>query len=81
MAERATLNVSRFFLSNKHARTFVFFYTVLLHMLVLFVMYDLAVREACVHDHGVAAAVAANAVGGLAQLADEVVGAAAQDRR
>ena len=61
VAERATLNVSRFFLSNKHARTFVFFYTVLLHLLVLFVMYDLAMREACVHDHDVAEAVAANA--------------------
>lgn len=61
VAERATLNVSRFFLSNKHARTFIFFYTVALHVLVLFVMYDMAMREACVHDHEVAVAVAANA--------------------
>jgi len=30
-------------------------------VLVLFVMYDMAMREACVHDHDVAVAVAANA--------------------
>eukprot|EP00160_Parvularia_atlantis_P014617 Unigene3741_Nuclearia_a/m.11426 Unigene3741_Nuclearia_a/g.11426 ORF Unigene3741_Nuclearia_a/g.11426 Unigene3741_Nuclearia_a/m.11426 type:complete len:398 (+) Unigene3741_Nuclearia_a:1021-2214(+) len=56
VAERATLNVSKFFLANKHARTFVFFYAVVLHLFMLSVIYGMGVREECVHDHAVAVA-------------------------
>jgi len=34
LAEKVTLFTSRFFLSNKYARNFIFFYVLMLHMLV-----------------------------------------------
>ncbi len=38
-AEKITLNSTKFFLSNKLARTFVFFYAVGLHCLVFATLY------------------------------------------
>ncbi|XP_062504880.1 protein CASP-like [Corticium candelabrum] len=45
--ERATLNLGRFILSNKFARTFVFFYTIIIHLLIFTVLYQLASTAAC----------------------------------
>lgn len=41
-AERVTLKTGQFFLSNKFSRTFIFFYALLLHVLVMGVLYYLA---------------------------------------
>ncbi|KNC53841.1 caspase [Thecamonas trahens ATCC 50062] len=41
-AEKVTLNTSRILLGTKFARTFVFFYSLLLHVLVFFVLYRLS---------------------------------------
>jgi hypothetical protein len=38
--ERATLSITKLILSNKTARSFIFFYTVILHALVLLVLYS-----------------------------------------
>lgn len=38
-AVQITLTSSRFLLSNKYGRTFVFFYTVLLHVFILVILY------------------------------------------
>jgi hypothetical protein len=46
------------FLGNRTARRFLLAYTLLLHVLVLGVVYALATREACTHDHDVATALA-----------------------
>eukprot|EP00850_Spirogloea_muscicola_P007096 SM000035S13076 [mRNA] locus=s35:366854:370553:+ [translate_table: standard] len=40
--DKITLTGGRFFLSNKYARTFLFFYTILLHLLIFYVIYKLA---------------------------------------
>jgi len=45
--EKVTLNMARFILSNKLARSLVFFYTILLHMLVFVVLYKFAYTEQC----------------------------------
>ena len=45
--EKVTLNMGRFILSNKIARTLVFFYTLLLHCLVFIVLYKFAFIEPC----------------------------------
>jgi hypothetical protein len=39
VAEKITLNTTRFFLSSKTARSFVFFYALGLHLLVFFTLY------------------------------------------
>lgn len=41
-AEKVILNSGRFFLSTKYSRTFLFFYSVLLHLLVFLTLYKLA---------------------------------------
>jgi len=43
--EKVTLNMGRFILSNKIARTLVFFYTIMLHLLVFVVLYKFAFYE------------------------------------
>eukprot|EP00794_Sanderia_malayensis_P014305 gene14305-15793_t len=48
--EKVTLNMGRFILSNKVARTIVFFYTILLHLLVFLVLYKMAYTESCKRD-------------------------------
>ncbi|XP_012558944.1 protein CASP-like isoform X1 [Hydra vulgaris] len=45
--EKITLNMTRFILSNKVARTLVFFYTIILHCLVFLVLYKFAYTESC----------------------------------
>ncbi|XP_057294347.1 protein CASP-like [Hydractinia symbiolongicarpus] len=45
--EKVTLNMARFILSNKIARTLVFFYTIMLHCLVFLVLYKFAYTESC----------------------------------
>ncbi|GAM23932.1 hypothetical protein SAMD00019534_071070 [Acytostelium subglobosum LB1] len=49
-AERVILNTSRFFLSTKYSRLFLFIYSVLLHLLVFVTLYKLAVTTAEQHD-------------------------------
>eukprot|EP01104_Vermistella_antarctica_P012143 TRINITY_DN3467_c0_g2_i1.p1 TRINITY_DN3467_c0_g2~~TRINITY_DN3467_c0_g2_i1.p1 ORF type:complete len:705 (+),score=238.54 TRINITY_DN3467_c0_g2_i1:573-2687(+) len=44
-AEKVTLNMGQFFLSNKHSRTFLFCYALLLHGLVFFTLYHFASEE------------------------------------
>jgi len=41
-AEKVILNSGRFFLSTKYSRLFLFFYSVLLHLLVFLTLYKLA---------------------------------------
>ncbi|XP_032823382.2 protein CASP [Petromyzon marinus] len=48
--DKATLSMGRFILSNKVARTFAFFYTVLLHCLVFLVLYKTAWSESVGRD-------------------------------
>ncbi|EFA76377.1 C-terminal CASP domain-containing protein [Heterostelium album PN500] len=48
-AERVILNTSRFFLSNKYSRLFLFIYSILLHLLVFITLYKLAVTTAEQH--------------------------------
>lgn len=38
-AERVTLRTGQFFLSNKYSRTFIFFYSIALHVLVMTILY------------------------------------------
>jgi len=45
--EKVTLSMGRFILSNKIARTLVFFYTIMLHCLVFVVLYKFAYTEGC----------------------------------
>ena len=49
-----TLSSSRFFLANKHARTFLFFYVLLMHALVFATLlhFTRVSHGPCVHDHG-----------------------------
>ncbi|KYQ89065.1 CCAAT displacement protein [Tieghemostelium lacteum] len=49
-AERVILNGSRFFLSNKYSRLFLFVYSILLHLLVFVTLYKLAVTTTEIHD-------------------------------
>eukprot|EP01133_Synstelium_polycarpum_P018961 gene18961-22697_t len=49
-AERVILNSSRFFLSNKYSRLFLFIYSVFLHLLVFFTLYTLATTVHEQHD-------------------------------
>eukprot|EP00795_Rhopilema_esculentum_P015573 gene15573-6840_t len=48
--EKVTLSMGRFILSNKIARTIVFFYTFLLHLVVFLVLYKMAYTESCKRD-------------------------------
>lgn len=48
--EKVTLNLGRFILSNKVARTIAFFYTLLVHLMVFLVLYKLAYTESCKRD-------------------------------
>ncbi|KJE94542.1 hypothetical protein CAOG_05174 [Capsaspora owczarzaki ATCC 30864] len=45
--ERITLSMGRFIMSNKYARSFVFFYSIILHALVFLVLYKLSWSQAC----------------------------------
>jgi len=45
--EKITLNLGRFFLSKKYARTFVFFYALVLHVLVFFTLWTHTVTPHC----------------------------------
>jgi len=47
-ADRMTLTTGRFFLSNPVSRTFLFFYTIALHVLVLFTLYRLSTESQAV---------------------------------
>ncbi|CAH3021307.1 unnamed protein product [Porites evermanni] len=48
--EKVTLNLGRFIMSNKVARTIAFFYTLLVHLMVFLVLYKLAYTESCKRD-------------------------------
>ncbi|XP_031558255.1 protein CASP-like [Actinia tenebrosa] len=48
--EKVTLNMGRFLLGNKMARTISFFYLLLLHLLVFLVLYKMAHTESCKRD-------------------------------
>ncbi|XP_068748257.1 protein CASP-like isoform X1 [Montipora capricornis] len=48
--EKVTLNLGKFIMSNKIARTITFFYTLLVHLLVFLVLYKLAYTESCKRD-------------------------------
>eukprot|EP00117_Sycon_ciliatum_P001104 scpid53333/ scgid5144/ Protein CASP len=48
--ERATLGISQFVLSNKTARTVAFFYTLLLHLLTVVVLWKFAYSQNCEVD-------------------------------
>ncbi|KAL9980107.1 hypothetical protein ACROYT_G008650 [Oculina patagonica] len=48
--EKVTLNLGRFIMSNKVARTIAFFYTLLVHLLIFLVLYKLAYTESCKRD-------------------------------
>jgi len=45
-AEKVTLHTGRFFLANKYSRTFIFFYALALHLLVMLTLYKLASSSA-----------------------------------
>jgi len=45
-ADKVTLLGSRFFLANKYTRTFLFFYSILLHLLVMFSLYRMSSSSA-----------------------------------
>jgi len=47
-ADRMTLTTGRFFLSNPVSRTFLFFYTIALHVLVMFTLYRLSTESQAV---------------------------------
>ncbi|KAM9991941.1 hypothetical protein ACTFIZ_012602 [Dictyostelium cf. discoideum] len=51
-AERVILNGSRFFLSNKYSRLFLFIYSVLLHLMVFLTLYRLATITTEQHEMG-----------------------------
>ncbi|XP_067032872.1 protein CASP-like [Acropora muricata] len=48
--EKVTLNLGKFIMSNKVARTIAFFYTLLVHLMVFLVLYKLAYTESCKRD-------------------------------
>ncbi|XP_074640657.1 protein CASP-like [Tubulanus polymorphus] len=48
--DKITLSMGRFIMSNRVARTFVFFYTIILHCLVFLVLYKMAHLEDCKRD-------------------------------
>ncbi|KAK7506063.1 hypothetical protein BaRGS_00002785, partial [Batillaria attramentaria] len=48
--DKITLSMGRIIMGNKVARTFAFFYTLLLHCLVFLVLYKLAHTESCKRD-------------------------------
>eukprot|EP01087_Luapelamoeba_hula_P011731 TRINITY_DN3228_c0_g1_i1.p1 TRINITY_DN3228_c0_g1~~TRINITY_DN3228_c0_g1_i1.p1 ORF type:complete len:654 (+),score=154.40 TRINITY_DN3228_c0_g1_i1:86-2047(+) len=48
-AEKVTLRTGRFFLANKYSRTFIFFYTLALHLLVFLTLYKLAGVRTVLH--------------------------------
>ncbi|ELT91707.1 hypothetical protein CAPTEDRAFT_219049 [Capitella teleta] len=48
--DKITLSMGRFVMGNKIARTIVFFYTILLHLLVFLVLYKMAYTESCKRD-------------------------------
>ena len=48
--DKITLGMGRFIMGNKIARTVVFFYTILLHILVFLVLYKLAYTSSCKRD-------------------------------
>ncbi|KAJ7375021.1 intra-Golgi vesicle-mediated transport [Desmophyllum pertusum] len=48
--EKVTLNLGRFIMSNKVARTIAFFYSLLVHLLIFLVLYKLAYTESCKRD-------------------------------
>ncbi|KAK3083131.1 hypothetical protein FSP39_014842 [Pinctada imbricata] len=48
--DKVTLSMGRFIMGNKTARTFAFFYTVLLHSLVFLVLYKLAYTQTSKRD-------------------------------
>jgi homeobox protein cut-like len=48
--DKITLGMGRFILGNKVARTVVFFYTIILHVLVFLVLYNLAYTSSCKRD-------------------------------
>ncbi|PVD31494.1 hypothetical protein C0Q70_06906 [Pomacea canaliculata] len=48
--DKITLSMGRIIMSNKFARVFAFFYTLLLHCLVFLVLYKLAYTESCKRD-------------------------------
>ncbi|KAK5581532.1 hypothetical protein RB653_001567 [Dictyostelium firmibasis] len=52
-AERVILNGSRFFLSNKYSRLFLFIYSVLLHLMVFLTLYRLATITTEQHEMGI----------------------------
>ena len=47
---KVILSLVRFIASNKTARLFVTFYSILLHGLVFMVLYKMAATESCKHD-------------------------------
>jgi len=49
-AEKVILNSGRFFLSSKSSRIFLFFYSVLLHVLVFLLVYKIAHITTCLKD-------------------------------
>lgn len=49
-AEKVVLNSGRFFLSNKFSRIFLFFYSLLLHILVFATLYKIAHTTTEIHD-------------------------------
>lgn len=48
--DKITLGMGRFIMGNKLARTIVFFYTIILHVLVFLVLYKLAYTSSCKRD-------------------------------
>lgn len=51
-AERATLSIGRLLFQNKYSRLFAFFYTVILHIFVMAIIYQMSMEEECLHDRG-----------------------------
>lgn len=48
--DKITLSMGRFVMGNKIARTFMFFYTIFLHLLVFLVLYKMAYTSSCKRD-------------------------------
>jgi homeobox protein cut-like len=48
--DKITLGMGRFIMGNKMARTVVFFYTIILHVLVFLVLYKMAYTSSCQRD-------------------------------
>jgi len=51
--EKITVNIGRAIISNKYGRVFVFFYTLILHGFVLFIVHKMSITEECRHDHAI----------------------------